>query len=60
MSLAKPFPSTRDLPVEIPHTTLLFIDIQNFCATPKGAEFKDLSPQEIEAKHGYFFRQLEK
>ena len=60
MPQAKAHPSTRDLPVEIAHTTMLFIDIQNFCATPKGAEFKDLGPAELEAKHGYFFRQLEK
>ena len=60
MPQAKAHPSTRDLPVEIAHTTLLFIDIQNFCATPKGAEFKDLAPAELEARHGYFFRQLEK
>jgi ureidoacrylate peracid hydrolase len=59
MPLAKAYPATRDLPVEIPHTTLLFIDIQNFCATPKGAEFKHLSPAELEARHGYFFRQVE-
>ena len=60
MPQAKVHPSTRDLPVEIAHTTMLFIDIQNFCATPKGAEFKDLAPAELEARHGYFFRQLEK
>src|SRR6187200_1739875 len=45
------YPSTRDLPVEIPATTLLFIDVQNFCAVRTGSEFKD--------QHGYFFGELE-
>jgi ureidoacrylate peracid hydrolase len=53
------FPSTRDLPVEIAATALLFIDVQNFCAVRSGSEFKGLSPQDFEAQHGYFFRELE-
>jgi len=52
-------PTTRDLPVEIPHTTLLFVDMQNFCAVRNGGEFKGMAPAEFESKHGYFFRQLE-
>jgi ureidoacrylate peracid hydrolase len=52
-------PSTRDLPVEIPHTTLLFIDVQNFCAIRNGGEFKGMAPADFEAKLGYFFRQME-
>ena len=40
--------TTRDVPVEIARTTLLFIDVQNFCAVRNGGEFKDLSPQEFE------------
>jgi ureidoacrylate peracid hydrolase len=51
--------TTRDVPVEIPHTTLLFIDVQNFCALRNGGEFKDFSPAELEEKHGYFLRELE-
>ena len=58
MPTARSHPSTRDLPVEIAHTTLLFIDVQNFCAERNGGEFKDLSPAAFEAKLGYFFRQL--
>ena len=50
---------TRDVPVEIARTTLLFIDVQNFCAVRNGGEFKDLSPQEFEEKHGYYFSELE-
>jgi len=52
-------PTTRDLPVEIPHTTLLFVDMQNFCAVRNGGEYKGMAPAEFESKHGYFFRQLE-
>ena len=48
MPSAKSHPSTRDLPIEIPHTTLLFIDVQNFCANPQGAEFKDLTAPEFD------------
>ncbi len=53
------YPSTRDLPVEIPYTTLLFVDVQNFCAVREGGEFKGLSPEEFETKHGYYMRQME-
>ncbi|HEX3066689.1 MAG TPA: isochorismatase family cysteine hydrolase [Dongiaceae bacterium] len=52
-------PSTRDLNVEIPHTTLLFIDVQNFCCVRDGGEFDGLSKAQFEEKHGYYFRQLE-
>jgi ureidoacrylate peracid hydrolase len=52
-------PTTRDLPVEIPYTTLLFVDVQNFCAVRDGGEFKGLSPEEFETKHGYYMRQME-
>lgn len=52
-------PTTRDLPVEPPHTTLLFIDVQNYCAVREGAEFKDMTPEEFEARLGWFFGQME-
>ncbi|SER47079.1 ureidoacrylate peracid hydrolase [Faunimonas pinastri] len=51
--------TTRDVPVEIPHTTLLFIDVQNFCAIREGGEFRDLSPAEFDEKLGYFFDEME-
>jgi ureidoacrylate peracid hydrolase len=60
MPVPKSHPATRDLPVERAHTTLLFIDVQNFCANPRGSEFKDLAAPEFEAKLGYYFRQLER
>lgn len=52
-------PTTRDLPVVPAHTTLLFIDVQNYCARRDGSEFKDLSPAEFEAKLGWFFDRFE-
>ena len=52
-------PTTRDLPVEPAHTTLLFIDVQNYCAVRNGGEFKELTPLEFEERLGWFFRQME-
>ena len=51
--------TTRDVPVEVPHTTLLFIDVQNFCAVRNGTEFKDLTPEQFEQQLGWFFEQME-
>lgn len=51
--------TTRDVPVEKPHTTLLFIDVQNYCAVRDGSEFKDMTPAEFEEKLGWFFGQME-
>lgn len=52
-------PTTRDLPVVPREATLLFIDVQNFCAVRNGGEFKELSPDELETKHGWYLRELE-
>ncbi len=51
--------TTRDVPVELAHTTLLFIDVQNFCAVRDGTEFKHLTPTEFEDQLGWFFGQME-
>ncbi len=50
---------SREVPVVPREATLLFIDVQNYCAHRKGGEFKDLSPAEFEEKLGYYFRELE-
>jgi ureidoacrylate peracid hydrolase len=52
-------PTTRDVPVEVPHTTLLFIDVQNYCAVRNGGEFKGMAKAEFDAKLGWFFDQME-
>jgi len=54
-----PYPTTRDLPVEKPHTTLLFIDVQNFCARRDGTEFAHLSKEEFDRELGWFFDKFE-
>jgi ureidoacrylate peracid hydrolase len=50
---------SRDVPIEPRHATLLFIDVQNFCATREGGEFTGLPAAELERKYGYYFRQME-
>lgn len=52
-------PLSRDTSVVTDQTTLLFIDVQNFCAVRHGGEFKHLSSAEFERKLGYYFAQLE-
>jgi len=59
MPSAHPHPTTRDLPVDPAHTTLLFIDVQNYCALRAGGEFKHMTPDEFEAKLGFFFGEME-
>ena len=51
--------TSRDVPGVLPHTTLLFIDVQNYCAVRNGGEFKDLTPAEFDARLGWFFQQME-
>jgi ureidoacrylate peracid hydrolase len=53
------YPGTRDLPVEIGAATLLFIDVQNFCAVRNGGEFKAVAKAEFDEKYGYFFAEME-
>ena len=50
---------TRDVPIDPSQSALLFIDVQNFSAEREGAEFKDLSPQAMEEKFGWYFEQLD-
>ena len=55
-----PHPDTRDLNVEIPHTTLLFIDVQNYCARRDGSEFAHMSKEEFDRELGWFFDKFER
>ena len=50
---------TRDLPLIPAQSALLFIDVQNFSAHRKGAEFNGLDPAEFDAKYGWYFDQLD-
>jgi len=50
---------TREVPLDPSQSALLFIDVQNFAAHRDGAEFKDLSAEEMERRYGWFFDQLD-
>ena len=49
---------TREVPLTPSQSALLFIDVQNFSAHRKGAEFIDLSETEFAQKYGWYFDQL--
>jgi len=51
---------SREVPLCPEQSALLIIDVQNFCAHPEGAEFKHLSPAELQAQEGYYFGQLDR
>jgi ureidoacrylate peracid hydrolase len=50
---------TRNVPLDPAQSALLFIDVQNFCARRDGSEFKDISPDQMEQKYGWFFQRFE-
>lgn len=49
---------TRDVALVPEQSALLFIDVQNFSAHRKGAEFADLDDAEFDRKYGWFFGEL--
>ena len=50
---------TRDLPLVPYESALLFVDVQNFSAHRKGAEFADLTVDHFNKEYGWFFNELE-
>jgi ureidoacrylate peracid hydrolase len=50
---------SREVPVVPTETTLLFVDVQNYCAHRDGSEWKGLAGAERETRLSYFFEQLE-
>ena len=50
---------TRNLPLVANESALLFVDVQNFSAHRKGAEFASLSDKDFSEKYGWYFNQLE-
>lgn len=50
---------TRHVALDPAQSALLFIDVQNFSAHRKGAEFADLPEAEFSEKYGWFFDQLD-
>lgn len=49
---------TREVPLVPEQSGLLFIDVQNFAAHRKGAEFEGISDQAFDRKYGWFFSQM--
>ena len=49
---------TREVPLVPEQSGLLFIDVQNFAAHRKGAEFEGLSDEAFDRKYGWFFSQM--
>jgi nicotinamidase-related amidase len=56
--LARETPTSREIPLELGSSALLFIDVQNFSVRREGGEFKDLSDEEIASRYGYYFDRL--
>ena len=54
-----PAPLSRDVPLSLGSSALLFIDVQNFGAHPEGGEYADLAPEQRAARLGWYFRTLE-
>jgi ureidoacrylate peracid hydrolase len=53
----KDFGLSRDVPVKRGATALLFVDVQNYSAE-SGGRYAGLAPAEVEARYGYFFREM--
>ena len=54
-------PTTRDVPVETAHTTLLFIDVQNYCCAPGRRRIRGHVRGRIRIqRYGYYFREMER
>lgn len=49
---------TRNIPLKLDQSALLFIDVQNFAAHRNGAEFNGLSDAAFDAEYGWFFAQM--
>jgi ureidoacrylate peracid hydrolase len=54
----KTYGLSRNVPVVLGQTALLFIDVQNY-VMPGGGEYAGLDPAEIETRYGYFFAEME-
>ncbi len=50
---------SRDISIDPQHSALLFIDVQNFGAHRKGAEFVNLPDTELHEEYGWYFDELD-
>lgn len=53
----KDFGLSRNVPVRLGATALLFVDVQNYSAEG-GGEYAHLPREEVERRYGYFFREM--
>ena len=53
----KDFGLSRNVPVRLGATALLFVDVQNYSAEG-GGEYADLAPAEVERRYGHFLREM--
>jgi len=49
-------PLSREVEIEPAHTTLLFVDVQNYNCLPTGGEYAQLDAATRDERYGYFFR----
>ncbi len=49
----------RDVPLHIPETALLFVDVQNYIANRRGGAYRAVPEAEFNQSYGYFFSTLE-
>lgn len=50
---------TRNVPIEPGQAAILYVDVQNFSAHRKGAEFADLDENTFEEKYRWYFDRLD-
>lgn len=50
---------TRNVPIEPGQAAILYVDVQNFSAHRKGAEFADLDEKTFEEKYRWYFDRLD-
>lgn len=50
---------TRNVPIKPAQAAILYVDVQNFSAKKKGAEFVDLDEKTLNEKYGWYFDRLE-
>jgi len=50
---------SREIPVDPSQTALLFVDVQNYCATPDGGEYAHMSEAARQEKCGTYFDRLQ-
>lgn len=53
----KDFGLSRNVPVKLGATALLFVDVQNYSAQG-GGEYAHLPQEEVKRRYGYFFREM--